>query len=64
MDLIKVHKSLLQTTAGKATVKKYNKLAVILTEYELVHYRSWTQLVECTCNNLQVCCLARMQCVG
>lgn len=54
MDLIKVHEKLLQTAHGKAVVKKYNKLALILTEYELIGYNSWVKVVESTCNNLQV----------
>lgn len=54
MNLIKVHKNLLQTAQGKAVVKKYNKVAILLTEYELVHYRSWVQIVDITCSNLQV----------
>lgn len=54
MELIKVHKNLLQTPQGKVVVKKYNKVAVLLTEYEIAHYRAWIHLVEDTCNNLQV----------
>lgn len=54
MELIKVHDNLLHTPHGKAVVKKYNKMAVTLTEYELVHYHSWIQQVEATCSNLQV----------
>lgn len=54
MDLIKVHKTLLQTAHGKAVVKKYNKMATILTEYELIHYNRWVKVVEVTCSDLQV----------
>ena len=54
MNLLKVHEKLLQTAHGKAVVKKYNKLALLLTEYELVGYNRWVQVVESTCNNLQV----------
>ncbi len=54
MDLIKVHKNLLETAHGKTVVKKYNKMAMILTEYEVIHYRSWRQIIDCTCGNLQV----------
>lgn len=44
-------------------VKKYNRMAIILTEYELVHYRSWAQMVDSTCNNLQVHTLLYVLCV-
>ena len=54
MNLIKQHKSLLQTAHGKAVVKKYNKVAIMLTEYELLHYRGWVKVIEITCRNLQV----------
>lgn len=27
-------------------VRKYNKIALALTNYEIVHYRTWVQLVE------------------
>lgn len=55
MNLIKVHESLLQTAHGRAVVKKYNKMALVLTEYEIVGYNNWVQVVESTCSNLQVC---------
>ena len=54
MDLVKVRRDLLHSCHGKAIVKKYNKMALVLTEYELVHYRSWTSIIEATSNNLQV----------
>ncbi len=54
MDLIKCHKSLLQTAHGKAVVKKYNKVAIMLTEYELLHYRGWVKVIESICRDLQV----------
>lgn len=57
MDLIKVHKNLIQTAHGKLLVKKYNRTAIILTEYELIQYNTWVQVVESTCSNLQVRCV-------
>ena len=55
MNLIKVHQSLLKTAHGKNVVKKYNKMAITLTEYEILRYRNWIKIVESTCSNLQVC---------
>ena len=55
MNLIKVHQNLLQTAHGKTLVKKYNKMAITLTEYEILRYRNWIKIVESTCSNLQVC---------
>ena len=54
MNLIKIHRNLLQTAHGKAVVKKYNKVAIILTEYELLHNRNWVKVIESACQNLQV----------
>ncbi len=54
MELLKARKELLQSTRGKAVVKKYNRIALVLTEYELVHYQSWTSIIDSTSNNLQV----------
>jgi dynein heavy chain len=53
MELFKLHGKLLHTAHGKIVVKKYNKIALILTEYELVGYNDWVKIVESTCNNLQ-----------
>jgi len=54
MDMLKVRRELLQTGQGKAVVKKYNKMALVLTEFELVHYQNWTSIIDTTSNNLQV----------
>lgn len=54
MDLLKVKKSLLQTAHGKAVVRKYNKMALVLTEYEILHYQSWIKIVDICHRNIQV----------
>ena len=54
MDLLKVKKSLLLTAHGKAVVRKYNKMALVLTEYEILHYQSWVKIVNVCHRNVQV----------
>ena len=54
MDLLKVKSSLLQLTQGKAVVRKYNRMALVLTEYEILHYQSWIKIVEVCQRNIQV----------
>lgn len=54
MDLIALKKPILHTTQGKAVVDKYNKVALELTEYELLHYHKWLNAVNHGCRNLQV----------
>ena len=55
MDLLKLKKSLLLTAQGRVVVKKYNKMALVLTEYEILHYQSWLKIVEICHRNIQVC---------
>ena len=54
MDLLKLKKSMLLTVQGRAVVKKYNKMALVLTEYEILHYQSWLKIVEICHRNIQV----------
>ena len=54
MDLLKVKKPLLQTNQGKAVVRKYNKMALVLTEYEILHYQSWLKIISVCHKNIQV----------
>lgn len=39
---------------GRTLFRKYNKTALILTEYELTHYKAWTRIVELSSKSLQV----------
>lgn len=54
MERLKVKKSVLLTAQGKAVVRKYNKMALVLTEYEIVHYQSWLKIVEICHKNVKV----------
>ena len=54
MEVLKTKKSVLLTAQGKAVVRKYNKMALVLTEYEIVHYQSWSKVLEMCHKNLQV----------
>ena len=54
MDLLKVKTSLLLSNQGKAVVRKYNKMALVLTEYEILHYQSWIKIVDVCQRNVQV----------
>ena len=52
--MLKVKKSLLTAAQGKAVVRKYNKMALVLTEYEILHYQSWLKIVNICHRNVQV----------
>ena len=54
MDLLKVKSSLLVSKEGKPVVRKYNKMAVVLTEYEILHYQSWLKIIDACHKNIQV----------
>ena len=54
MDLLKVKSSLLMSKEGKPVVRKYNKMAVVLTEYEILHYQSWLKIIDVCHKNIQV----------
>lgn len=44
----------LRTSQGKLAVRRYNKIAVVLTEYEILHYRSWENIILLGRKNLEV----------
>jgi len=54
MELLKGKEFLLGTSLGRMVVKKYNRIALVLTEYEILHYRSWVRIIELTQKYLQV----------
>ena len=55
MDLLKKRgDSLLQTSSGKAVVRRYNKMALALMEYEILHYQGWVKIIEVGRRNVQV----------
>lgn len=54
MEVLKERDALLHSAQGKAVVRKYNKMALALTEYEILHYQAWVQVLEVGQKNLQV----------
>ena len=54
MNIFKTKDGLLQSIQGKTIVRKYNKVALALTEYEILHYRAWVKNIEAGQKNLQV----------
>ena len=46
MKRFQAHPALLDSGPGHLLVRKYNQIAVALTEYEILHYKAWVQLVE------------------
>lgn len=38
--------ALLDSGPGRAMVRRYNKIALALTEYEIVHYKAWVEMVD------------------
>lgn len=56
MNILMAREGLLQSEQGKAIVRKYNRVALALTEYEIVHYRAWVENIDTVQNILQVCC--------
>ena len=46
MKHFQAHPTLLKSGPGAALVRKYNHIALALTEYEIVHYKAWLQMVE------------------
>lgn len=46
MKRFQAHPPLLKSGPGCVLVRKYNCIALALTQYEIVHYRAWVQLVE------------------
>ena len=54
MELLKVQEFLLGTSQGRSVVRKYNRIALVLTEFEILHYQRWVDIVEIGQKNLQV----------
>ncbi len=54
MNILKQRPGLLNTPQGLAVVRKYNRVALGLTEYELLLYRAWTEHVTTANRSLQV----------
>lgn len=54
MGQLKVRRNLLDGSQGKAVVRKYNRIALVLTEYEVLHYRGWVKIIEAGKRNMQV----------
>lgn len=40
------HPTILKSEDAKKIIRSYNKIARILTEYEMLYYRGWIQCVE------------------
>ncbi len=54
MNILKLRPSLLASVAGRPIVRKYNKVALGLTEYEMILYRAWAEHVTNTNTTIQV----------
>lgn len=55
MNYIKDYKDIVQSFPNsKLLFRKYNKTALVLTEYELVHYKAWLKMVDNAQKYLQV----------
>ena len=55
VNLLKDYKQIIQSFGHSRNIfRKYNKTALILTEYELTHYKAWTKIVELSSRSLQV----------
>ena len=54
MEHFQTKPELLKSGPGSALVHKYNQIALILTEYEVVHYKAWLKLVEQAEHSLNV----------
>lgn len=56
MKHLQTHPPLLRSGPGSTLVRKYNEIALALTEYEVVHYKAWLQMVEKAQQCLHVSC--------
>lgn len=54
MEVLKHKQNVLLTTQGKAVVRKYNKVALALTQYEIIYYKSWSKDIDTANKSLQV----------
>ncbi len=54
MEKLKARNGLFDGAQGKALVRKYNRIALVLTEYEVLHYRGWVKIIDVGKRNMQV----------
>lgn len=55
MEILKEHQSIIQGfTNTKLLYKKYNKTALVLTEYELTYHKAWIKYINEGQKHLQV----------
>lgn len=55
MNILKKYQSIIKSFPNtKLLYKKYNKTALVLTEYELGYHKAWLKLVDEAQKNLQV----------
>uniref|UniRef100_A0A8C3KPH9 Dynein axonemal heavy chain 5 n=1 Tax=Calidris pygmaea TaxID=425635 RepID=A0A8C3KPH9_9CHAR len=59
MESFQQHPAVLQTPDGKRIIRNYNKVAKVLTEFEVIYHRGWLQQVELTERGLQASLLAK-----
>jgi dynein heavy chain len=50
---------IIKSEEGKQVVRNYNRMAQVLLEYELVHYRSWCKSVETILSGLNATILVK-----
>ena len=50
---------ILKSEEGKQVVRNYNRMAQVLLEYEMVHYRSWCKSIEMIMSGLNASILVR-----
>ena len=54
MNIFKLRPALLGSVTGRTVVRKYNKVALALTEYEMILYKAWAEHVTNTNATVQV----------
>ena len=59
MGVLRERKDVLSTPLGKQATKRFNAMAKILTEFEMVHHGGWTEMIEEAQNNLHSTLLVR-----
>ncbi|XP_054020248.1 dynein axonemal heavy chain 5 [Dryobates pubescens] len=59
MESFQQHPAILQTADGKRIIRNYNKVAKVLTEFEVIYHRGWLQQLELTKRGLQASLLVK-----
>ncbi|XP_010139316.1 PREDICTED: dynein heavy chain 5, axonemal-like, partial [Buceros rhinoceros silvestris] len=59
MESFQQHPAVLQTPEGKCIIRNYNKVAKVLTEFEVIYHRAWLQQIELTKRGLQASLLVK-----